>query len=146
MKRMLAPVAVAWLLGLHVALAAGADDADVWTPLFDGKSLAGWKAAENPDSFTTADGAIVFEGPRAHLYYSGEVGSADFKNADFKNFELKIDVMTAPGANSGVYFHTQYQPSGWPGSGFEVQINNTQPPHGIHYEFKKTGDAGVIYQ
>ncbi|NQU24211.1 MAG: DUF1080 domain-containing protein [Candidatus Nealsonbacteria bacterium] len=134
MKRMLAPVAVAWLLGLHVALAAAADDADAWTPLFDGKSLAGWKAAENPDSFTARDGAIVFEGPRAHLYYSGDVGGANFKN-----FELKVDVMTAPGANSGVYFHTRYRPSGWPGSGFEVQINNTQPPHGNYYEFKKTG-------
>jgi hypothetical protein len=35
--------------------------------------------------------------------------------------------MTQPICNSGVYFHTVYQDTGWPDRGFEVQINNTQP-------------------
>jgi len=39
--------------------------------LFDGKSLAGWKAGENPDSWKVVDGQIVCHGPRSHLFYVG---------------------------------------------------------------------------
>ena len=35
--------------------------------------------------------------------------------------------MTEPGSNGGVYFHTEYQPQGWPRKGFEVQVNQTTP-------------------
>jgi hypothetical protein len=59
--------------------------------------------------------------------------------ATFKNFELKADVMTTPGSNSGIYFHTAYQDEGWPGEGFEVQINNTHRGEGDYIERKKTG-------
>ena len=84
------------------AAAAPADDG--WVSLFDGKTLAGWKAAENPSSFRVADGTIACEGPKAHLFYVGPDGQAAFEN-----FELSVDVRTRPGANSGVYFHTAYQ-------------------------------------
>jgi hypothetical protein len=40
--------------------------------------------------------------------------------------------MTFPGANSGFYFHTEFQESGFPNKGFEVQVNNT------HKDPKKT--------
>ena len=101
-----------------------------WVSLFDGKSLNGWKASDNPASFSVADGAIVVNavGGHAHLYYDGPV-----KNHDFKNFELKLDIMTFPGANSGVYIHTAYQPSDWPAKGYEVQVNNS------HTDPKRTG-------
>ncbi len=91
-----------------------------WLPLFDGKSLKGWKASEREGSFSVADGQIVVHGDRSHLFYTGPGG-----NADFKNFEFSADVMTRPGANSGIYFHTAFQPAGWPREGFEVQVNNT---------------------
>jgi hypothetical protein len=98
-----------------------------WVSLFDGKSLDGWKVGENAASFSVADGAIVINGPRAHLYYVGPVG-----NHDFKNFEFKADVMTTPGSNSGIYFHTAYQEGGWPSKGYEVQVNNS------HTDAKRT--------
>jgi hypothetical protein len=91
-----------------------------WVSLFDGKTLDGWKVGENAASFSVADGAIVINGPRAHLYYVGPVG-----NHDFKNFEFKADVMTTAGSNSGIYFHTAYQEGGWPSKGYEVQVNNS---------------------
>ncbi len=91
-----------------------------WQRLFDGKSLKGWKASENTGSFTVQDGMIVADGGRSHLFYVGSV-----QNANFKNFEFKADVMTMPGANSGLYFHTQYQPTDWPRKGLEAQVNNT---------------------
>lgn len=91
-----------------------------WKLLFDGKSLDGWKASENPGVFTVQDGVLVVFGKRSHLFYTGPVA-----NANFKNFELSLDIKTFPKANSGVYFHTEYQETGWPAKGYEVQVNNT---------------------
>jgi hypothetical protein len=93
---------------------------DGWVSLFDGKTLNGWKVGENAATFSVQDGAIVVAGPRAHLYYDGPV-----QNHEFKNFEFKADVMTTPGSNSGIYFHTAYQEGGWPSKGYEVQVNNS---------------------
>lgn len=107
-------------LALGLAFTAAAADKDGWISLFDGKSLAGWKANENPDTFSVAAGELVVKGPRAHLFYVGDVSGAKFKN-----FELKLDIMTKPKANSGVYFHTEVQGPGWPAKGYEVQVNNS---------------------
>ena len=54
-----------------------------WVSLFDGKSLDGWRANENTESWSVEDGAIVAGGQRSHLYYSGEVNQGQFKNFDF---------------------------------------------------------------
>ena len=91
-----------------------------WISLFDGKTLNGWKPSENVKSWSVKDGMLTANGGRSHLFYAGSVN-----NTDFANFEFKADVMTMPGANSGLYFHTKYQESDWPGQGFEAQINNT---------------------
>ncbi|MDO8542264.1 MAG: DUF1080 domain-containing protein [Opitutaceae bacterium] len=91
-----------------------------WKLLFDGKSLDGWKPSENKGTFTVQDGLLVAFGKRSHLFYEGPVA-----NHDFKNFELQLDIKTFPKANGGVYFHTQYQETGWPEKGYEVQVNNT---------------------
>lgn len=95
-------------------------DADGWISLFDGKSLDGWTASENPESFRVEGDVILAQGPRAHLYYTGPV-----MKHDFKNFEFQVDVKTEPGANSGIYFHTKFQEHGYPDDGFEVQVNNS---------------------
>jgi hypothetical protein len=60
------------------------------------------------------------------------------KNHDFKNFEFKADVMTTPGSNSGLYFHTAYQDSSWPVKGYEVQVNNS------HTDWRRTGSLYAI--
>ena len=104
-------------------------EASGWQSLFDGKTLDGWKASENKDTFSVRDGMIVAAGPRSHLFYVGPV-----ENANFKNFELKADVMTEPGSNSGIYFHTEYQEASWPSKGYECQVNQTYKP-----DPKKTG-------
>ncbi len=105
-----------------------------WTSLFDGKSLKGWTAnPENPDSFLIENGHLVIRGPRGHLFYTGPVGGADFKN-----FELKLQAKTLKKANSGVYFHTAFQDEGWPSQGFECQVNTT------HKDPKKTGSLYAV--
>jgi hypothetical protein len=92
-----------------------------WIALFDGKSLDNWKVGDNAATFTIENGSIVAHGPTAHLFYTGDAGKHNFKN-----FEFKADVMTTPGSNSGIYFHTAYQESSWPKKGYEVQVNNSQ--------------------
>ena len=121
MKRLL----LASLLALTLS-AFAADPAGGWVPLFDGKSLDGWKASEKPGTFAVENGEIVVRGNRSHLFYDGPV-----QNHDWKNFEVKMDIMAKKNSNSGFYFHTVFQPDGWPDKGFEVQVNNT------HGDWKK---------
>ena len=100
------------------SFAIAADDG--WIALFDGKSLDGWKASDKPGTFSVVNGELVVHGDRSHLFYDGPA-----HGHDFKNFELKAEIMAKHGANSGVYFHTIFQDTGWPDKGFEVQVNNT---------------------
>jgi hypothetical protein len=106
---------------------------DGWIPLFDGQTLTGWRASENPSTFTVANGEIVVHGPRAHLFYDGPVS-----NHEFKDFELKADVMTKPGANSGIFVRTTFQETGFPSKGYEVQVNNSQS------DWRRTGSLYAV--
>ncbi len=111
------------LLSLNLS-AQGGD----WIELFNGKNMDGWKISDNPASFNVEDGVIKVDGPRAHAFYEGKVG-----NHDFKNFELMVEVKTMPKANSGIFFHTVFQETGWPNKGYEVQVNQS------HGDWRKTG-------
>jgi hypothetical protein len=119
--------------GTVAALALSAAD-DGWTELFDGHSLSGWLPSENKDSWKVVDGALSADGKRSHLFYNGS-----FHGADFRNFELEVELMTRPGCNSGVYFHTAYQESGFPTKGFEVQVDNSYVGEGSYREHKMGG-------
>jgi Domain of Unknown Function (DUF1080) len=109
------------------------NNSDGWISLFDGKSFAGWKVGDNAASFTIENGAIAVNGNVAHLFYDGNV-----QQHQFKNFEFKATVMTLPGSNSGIYFHTTFQQGGWPQKGYEVQVNNSQS------DWRRTGSLYAI--
>jgi 3-keto-disaccharide hydrolase len=126
--RVLLPVfillAIAELCQFSVLRAAEPDQGGPWITMFDGKTLDGWKASEEPGSFEVKDGTIVANvtgKKRSHLFYMAE-------KEPFKNFEFEAEVKTMPGSNSGIYFHTQFQENGWPSKGFESQVNNSFPP------------------
>lgn len=125
------------LVAATLAAPAFADhhkDDEGFISLFDGKSLEGWKVSEHPESVRVEDGAIVTQGERAHAFYAGEVNGAKFDD-----FELKLDVMTKPNSNGGVYIHTEFQENGWPSKGYEIQVNNT------HSDWRKTGGLyGIV--
>jgi hypothetical protein len=122
------------LLLVNGSLAAETRPAEEgFVSLFDGKTLDGWKVGENADMFQVRDGMIVMECPAtthspAHLFYVGDVNGHDFKN-----FHLKVEVMTFPKANSGIYFHTKYQEAQWPKFGIECQVDNS------HGDWRRTG-------
>lgn len=104
-----------------------------WTDLFDGESLEGWKVGKNAGSFTVENGAIKVNGNVGHLYYDGQMAAHRFRN-----FSFSARVMTKPGSNSGIYFHTVYQEEGWPKKGYEVQVNNS------HTDWRRTGSLWAI--
>lgn len=114
MKKLLTIIALGLTLG-----SATAEDKNGFVTLFDGKSFDGWKvSAEEPNSFTIKDGAIVAHGPRCHLFYVGD-------DKPFKNFIFRAKVKTEKNSNGGIFFHTQYQAKDWPAIGHEAQVNNT---------------------
>lgn len=110
------------------------DAGDGFVELFNGENLDGWTPSkENPESFSVKDGILIVKGGKSHLFYSGDVNGGTFKD-----FQLKVRAKTFPGANSGVYFHTEYQDEGWPNKGYECQVNST------HKDPKKTGSLYAV--
>ena len=85
---------------------------DGWVELINGKDFNGWKASENTSTWSIIDGLFQAVGKRSHLFYEGE-----YLKDGFKNFELEVLVRTFKLANTGIYFHTEYQETGWPNSG-----------------------------
>lgn len=114
----------------HVEYYNTAMQNDGWFSLFNRRNLEGWTASKSNNSFEVVNGMIKAQATndQAHLFYTGEIN-----NADFKNFELLAYVMTTPGSNSGIYFHTQLQEEGFPEFGHEVQVNAS------HRNKNKTG-------
>jgi hypothetical protein len=118
-------ISISFLAVVSFRIPVSGDD---WQSLFNGKTLENWEVGDNDSTFKVEDGAIVVNGPVAHLFYKGDVAGHSFRN-----FEFKADVMTTPGSNSGIYFHTAFQKGGWPKKGYEVQVNNS------HTDWRRTG-------
>jgi hypothetical protein len=135
MSTLVVPWALSGFLAVVVCALPAAAQSDQWQDLFDGRTLNGWRAAENPASFRVTNGVLVADGPRAHLFYVGPNG-----DASFGSFEFEAQVMTQPDADSGVYFHTGWQERDRPRRGHEVQIRNrpTGAPGGVR-EHRLTG-------
>lgn len=105
-----------------------------WVELINGKDFTGWKASENVATWTVIDGMFQCDGKRSHLWYEGE-----HLKEGFRNFELEVQVKTFKLANSGIYFHTEYQETYWPNKGFEIQVNNTHIGEHEYIELKRMG-------
>ncbi len=88
-----------------------------WRPLYDGKSLAGWKMT-GPGQFVIEDGLMKTTGGMGLLFYEKE---------KLSNCVLRVVFKTAsPNANSGVIIRLpEPPPDPWYGvhNGYEVQID-----------------------
>jgi hypothetical protein len=117
---------------LVMAARGTAEEDSGWIKLMDGKTFDGWKIAEpEKNSWKIENGAFVAHGERSHLFYVGP-------GQPFKDFELALDVMTSPSSNGGIYIHTQWQDSGWPKNGYEIQVNQT------HSDWRKSGSIYAV--
>jgi hypothetical protein len=128
------------LLASIALLIAQTSAADEWRSLFDGHSLAGWKANVDPEAWSVADGAIRAHAVKtaSHLFYVGE--HADGVEA-FKDFELEAVVRGEPGANSGIFVHTDMavrNDQNLLANGYEIQLNSSE------IEKRKTGSLYAV--
>jgi hypothetical protein len=88
-------------------------DARGWIPLFDGKTLSGWKSMDQGRWHVTPEGVLVGEGPMGHL----------FSPRVYTNLEFKAEIKLNQSGNSGMYIRAILG-SGWP-QGYEAQVENT---------------------
>ena len=113
-------LAIAVLAGGSV-LAASQPRGNGWTPLFDGKTLNGWRGYQKPDASGTSwrveDGALTVP-PKDGADTRGERDL--ITTATYSQFHLRWEWKVAPGANSGLkYFVLEDQPAA---IGHEYQI------------------------
>ncbi len=120
MRRLL----LAWLLG---AACASAQD---WTPLFDGRTLAGWRVEARPEDavrgfWKAADGVIVCDS-RGHPDHDYVWLMTE---REFGDFELRLEVRSfrsSPG-NSGVQVRSRYDREAQWLDGPQVDIHPPAP-------------------
>ena len=89
--------------------------AEGWEPLFDGKSLAGWKLHGGDSGARVEQGQIVFP-------LQGTAHELRTERSDFRDFVLRLDFKLARLANSGVFLRARPDGSNPAYSGCEVQI------------------------
>jgi hypothetical protein len=89
-----------------------AEIADGWIRLFDGKTLFGWKAANQAD-WQVVDGVITASMGEPGLLHT---------TTQFGNYVLKADFRSIEGGNSGVFLRTCPDPPNTPGRYYEFNI------------------------
>jgi hypothetical protein len=108
---------LSYLTTAAIQAATPEPDADGWITIFDGKTLDGWKANEQPKNWTVEDECIVGRGERSHLFYT-EAG-------ELSDLEFQVEVKLNKAGNSGMYFRAKFE-EGWP-TGYEAQVENSSP-------------------
>jgi len=102
-----------------------------YRPLFNGKTLEGWKQA-GPGKFSVSDGALHSEGGMGLLTYQAK---------ELKAYSLKLDWKMAGDDNSGVFVGFPESDDPWSAvnNGYEIQIDATDAADrttGAVYGFK----------
>jgi glucose/arabinose dehydrogenase/type 1 glutamine amidotransferase len=102
-----------------------------YRPIFNGKTLDGWKQA-GPGKFNVVDGELRTEGGMGMLWYQAK---------ELKSYSLKLDWKLAGDDNSGVFvgFPSSDDPWSAVNNGYEVQIDATDAADrttGAVYGFK----------
>ena len=126
------------ILSLASLLLATSLFAQSWTPLFDGKTLHGWKRLAGAAEYTVEDGAIV----GTNVPNSGNTFLVTEKT--YGNFILELDVkIMDTTSNSGVQVRSHYDPGGHQGKGlvygcqFEVDPSARRWSGGIYDEGRR---------
>lgn len=86
-------------------------------PLFDGRSLAGWKSTGEA-SWTVSDGSIVATGAGQGYLYT---------EAEFADFELSVDFWVDATTNSGIYIRCRDRLKIHPDTCYELNIWDEHP-------------------
>jgi 3-keto-disaccharide hydrolase len=83
-----------------------------FTPLFDGKTLDGWKMVNTKDNFLVKDGILVMDKGKGWLA----------TEKTFADFELHVRYrFVTPGADSGIFIRSSLEGSNWTNKGYQIQ-------------------------
>ncbi len=109
-----------------------------WRPLFDGRTLNGWRAYRGTtasSAWTARDGVLA------------KAGSAEdiISGAQFGDFELAFDWKLSPGGNAGVFYRAteEYDHVYW--SGPEYQLLDDVGHPDAHSRLTAAGAAYALY-
>jgi len=118
-----------------ISACAACNSSGGWTPLFDGKSLEGWRSFRAPEvreaSWRVEDGAIVSQSEAGDL----------ITEARYDNFELAFEWKVSEAANSGVLFRVDEAAERIHHSGLEYQVLDNEGDAGRPL----TEQAGAAY-
>jgi hypothetical protein len=117
------PHATGAVLALALALAGtGFAAGGEWTPLFDGKSTAGWVRRGGKAVYTVEDGALVGRS------VVGEKNSFLCPPREYADFVLEFEVWVDPKLNSGVQIRSLSDPAYQGGvvHGYQVEIDASE--------------------
>lgn len=127
-------------VGLLLTAAAGAQQpyykGQEWEPLFNGKDLTGWKTIGS-EKWSVQNGEIVGEAAGGH-------GGFVVTERQYKQFEVSLQFSPDTAGNSGLFYHTSFDPSGKFLNGVQVEIDGTVNHHtgGLHEPY---GRSWVIW-
>src|SRR5438132_5608426 len=106
---------------LFVSLAIASADEPGFTPLFDGKTLAGWEGDESV--FRVKDGAIVAGSATEKIAHNEFLASKE----EFGDFELRLKArLVGKGQNAGVQFRSQRIPDHFEMIGYQCDMGTMQ--------------------
>ena len=102
---------------------AAAQSPDKLTPLFDGKTLAGWSVQQGPESaFYVRDGAIV-------VHESAGFPAFLRSAAQYENFDFRAEFFIQGWMDSGIYFHApQHGRNTWEGMQMKIFHQQDEKP------------------
>jgi hypothetical protein len=102
---------------------AAAQSSDTFTPLFDGKTLAGWSIRQGAESaFYVRDGAI---GVHARSGFPAWLRSA----AQYENFDFRGEFFIQGWIDSGIYFHApEHGRNTWDGMQMKIFHQQDEKP------------------
>jgi len=119
------------LLATAAEPASGKSD-EGFTPMFNGKDLAGWEGA--PDWWEVRDGVLLAESTperpckRSHYLY--------WKGGEPADFEMRCDFRISGQANSGIQFRSQKRPN-WDTWGYQADLDTAGVYTGCLYQHER---------
>ncbi len=101
----------------RIASAAAPIDDEQFQPLFNGKSLDGWKMVNTKDNFLVKDGILVMDRGKGWLATEKTYG----------DFVLKVRYrFVTPGADSGIFIRSSLEGNNWTNRGYQIQNMDNQ--------------------
>lgn len=137
MPKRLAPallVLMGWLLICPSVYAKDTDDQKPWTPLFNGKDLAGWHTSPG-GKWQVIDGAIVGTSPKSEKRHGLLI-----TDKAYSDFEVRLQFKVGSG-DSGFYFRSAPVKHTVGIKGFQVEVDRSLETGGL---YETLGRAWVV--